>query len=346
MELNEITKCGFYRAGEDDEAGPEFGHLHEWWSRFSEWVSGGDYSRTSTFTRSRVPHSVYCTGQVEDGRGNSGVALWNETPSTQGGLLYLPASGNVNGVQVGVASVGGGSRAGWPSYFWFLPDISIIAALIPEGFRGSAIPYARLYFQEYLKKHSEYARREVSSENPDEYRILGYNRIGVEAPLTGLEPKFETRPLRRKGSLEEVADRWREIRKYVINSSVSYQGPSPQPLRSLIESLMGGAPSDSRNEHKRSFRLELDWNPPSREDVVEVIRGWEEAGYDDNNWAGVRLKNEGRIYRFDEMVCRESIEVNSKLDANPPWGVDDLANVWEGTRATAEQLLRRAGIDF
>ena len=345
IQLYEITKCGFYRTKEE-EAAAEFGQLTEWWGEFAAWVSEREYKRTNTFSRAIAPHKVYCTGQVDDGRGNFGVALWNETPSSDGRLFYLPASGLVNDVQVRSASVGTGSTAGWPSYFWLLPTASVVAAVIPEGFRGSGIPHARMYFQEYLENFSGYVRRMTSSSDPNRYVIVGYNRLGVEVPIPSVEPRFETRPLRRPRQLNEVADRWRDIRKYVINSTVHSSNPTHDPfLERAVEALVRDSDQGSSGGHTRSFRLERDWRPPSREEVVRVIRGWDDAGYDDNNWAGVKLKGENRIYRFDEMVCRESVQTNANLDADPPWSIDDLVNVWEDAREKAVQLLRQTGRD-
>ncbi len=345
IHLYQITRCGFYEYGGDEET-CRFGHLSEWWEEFAEWVASREYKLTNTFSRAIAPHRVYCTGQVQDGRGNVGVALWNETPSADGRLFYLPPSGLVNDVQVQSASVGRGSTAGWPSYFWIMPAASVIAAIIPKGFRGSGIPHARMYFQEYLETVSGYVRREVSPTDPSEYRILGYNLPGQTEPIPNLVARFETATVKRPGGLEEVADRWQDIRKYVVNSSVDSPNPTHDPfLKRAVEALVKNRAEYPERGYSRTFRVERDWSPPSREEVVGVIRGWQEGEFEDNNWAGVKLRGEDRIYRFDEMVCRESVQTSAKLDAEPPWSVRDLMAVWEGSRDKAEQLLRQAGID-
>ena len=225
-----------------------------------------------------------------------------------------------------------GSTAGWPTYFWLMPNEAIIAALIPEGFRGSGIPHARKYFGEYLKVRSGYCR-------PG-----GYNRPGSHEPLP-LVPRFETNLARTPGRLDEIANKWEDIRKYVTRTSYEPPRASAAQTSDIQSSIRSWLPESVRRTHveskrrkPRTFDLEADWRPNSRDAVVQVIRAWDDEISDDNYWAGVRDKD-GRLYRFDNMICREPIAIAGELDTDPRWDTETLLRAWEEARLQAHSLI-------
>lgn len=335
IQLFELTKCGFYEAYTDDKDPeiPSFGQTSEWWEEFSNWVGGADYKQTSTFSRSHEPERVYCIGRTTDSIDNYGVALWNVAPSMNGRAFHLPPSGLVDDVQPDVADVEEGSTAGWPSYFWLMPAESVMVGLIPSSLRGSGIPHAREYFYRYLKERSGYCRPE------------GYNRPGFSTSEPFV-PRFVTRSLRRAGEVEEIASKWNQIRKYVSNTSfdppsIESMSNSESRLRSWIpDKVKRSHLQDSSRKKERTYRLEADWIPESKEAVQEVFSSWEDYGFDDNNWAGVRTKD-GKLYRFDEMICREPLEIESQLDRDPRWDVETLERIWSLARPSVQELLHR-----
>lgn len=244
LQLYEITKCGFYESY-DDEGPARFGHLPDWWGEFSSWAGGKDYKQTGTFNDTHEPYTVYCIVRADDGNGNYGVVLWNVSPGLNGRAFHLPPSGLVDSIHAAPAPVEEGSTAGWPTYFWIMPGENVIAALIPKGFRGSGIPHARKYFYEYLRARSGYRRGNEC-----------FNDYGHDEPLP-LLPKFETSSLKRAGQVEEIADRWREINKYVTNTSFEppHQGQDSQlqqNIRSLIPRAVGSYHDESRGRKRNA----------------------------------------------------------------------------------------------
>jgi hypothetical protein len=247
IQLFELTKCGFYDAYTDDTdpEPPLFGDISEWWAEFSSWVGGSDYKQTSTFLRRQEPERVYCIGRTTDDENNYGVALWNVAPNMDGRGFHLPPSGLVDTVQPDIADVEEGSTVGWPSYFWFMPNDSIMVGLIPSSLRGSGIPHAREYFYRYLKERSGYRHGD------------GYVRPGFSAPEY-LAPRFVTRARRRSGEIEEIADKYEQIRKYVSNTSFEPPAVETQsrPERRLRDLLPGGV---RRHHVESSSRKKLGW---------------------------------------------------------------------------------------
>lgn len=327
VQIYELAKCGFYESLVDTED-CQYGSLPEWWGEFAGWVSSRDYKYTGTFTDAKEPNTIYCTRSTSDGEGNFGIALWNVAPSWEGRALHMPPSGLVNDVEVEVSSAAAGSSAGWPTYFWIMQRELLVVALIPEGFRGSGIPHFRKYFQEYLNTRSSLKNRAHSE---------------------GLSARVETTALRRPGQRTEIADRWRQVRKYVTNTT--FEPPdAPGPTwreyftRAIIPEPVGMSREDSRRGKPRTSRLEIDWKPDGRNDLLEVIEAWDDRGYDDNNWAGVKTAD-GRLHRFDDNLCREPVEVMEEIDRDPRWSKETLDQVWvyskEQVRVLADQLRRQ-----
>ena len=326
LQMYELTKCGFYESLADDED-PQYGSLLEWWNDFANWVRGRDYKQTGTFTDAREPNTVYCTRCTSDNDGNFGVALWNVAPSWEGRALHMPPSGPVNAVEAQVSNVVAGSAAGWPTYFWMLPRPLLIISLIPEGFRGSGVPHFRKYFREYLNTRSRFAS--VASDD-------------------GLSARFETKALRRLGQRTEIADKWPQVRKYVTNTTFEPpEAPGPTWRERFTNAMIPqtvGYSRESGARKPRTSRLEIDWKPESRNDLLEVIEAWDDRGYDDNNWAGVKTAD-GRLYRFDDNLAREPVEVAEEVDRDPRWSRETLDQVWSSCKGQvmvlADQLQRQ-----
>ena len=99
LQLFKIRQCGFYEKEDEGEV-PQFGELAEWWDGFCGWIGNKEYKFTATFSRSAEPHSVYCTSLTRDRDGTLGIALWNQAPSAEDRLFYVPLSGLVNNVRV------------------------------------------------------------------------------------------------------------------------------------------------------------------------------------------------------------------------------------------------------
>jgi hypothetical protein len=326
IQIYELTKCGFYESLADDED-CQYGSLPEWWNEFSTWVVERDYKQTGTFTDAREPNTVYCTRSTGDLDGNVGVALWNVAPSWEGRALHMPPSGRVNAVEAKVSNVATGSAAGWPTYFWMMPGSLLVISLIPEGFRGSGVPHFRKYFREYLNTRSRF----VSGARAD-----------------GLSARFETRALRRPGQRTEIADKWQQVRKYVTNTTFEPpETPGPTWRERITNAMIPQTVGYSRNDgprKPRTSRLEIDWKPQNRNDLLEVIEAWDDRGYDDNNWAGVKTAD-GRLHRFDDNLCREPVVVAEEIDRDPRWSKETLDQVWTSSKGQvivlADQLRRQ-----
>lgn len=331
IQIWNLKKCGFYDSLEDEEEA-KFGLLPEWWGEFHSWVQNRHPKQTGTFTSSSEPYTVYCIRRGEDAAGNYGVALWNVSPSVNGRAMHLSADGVVDYVQAKIAETDEGDVAGWPTYFWLMPGESAIASLIPDALRGSGIAHARKYFRNYLKFRSSY------------WRDGGFNQRGFDDPLP-LVPRFETEPFRKPGTITEIANEWENISKFVTEST--YEPPNANQDGSLLRRVRSWLPPQVENSHMeektrkpRSVKIEVPWRPASREAVVDAIRSWNDRVFDDNNWAGV-VTNKG-LRRFDEMLCRDHVELSAELDADPRWDKETMEHIWEQVKPKARSLINQA----
>lgn len=344
----QLEKCGFYRS--DDDSTPEFGRLSEWWPEFVGWVKAkGDYQATCTFSNeNRVPPRVYCASSASDEEGNFGVALWNEAPGDERGVAYLPPEGEVGDLQAEFQDVEVGSIPGWARYFWFMPDKSLVVALVPENlgaYRGAGMNSAAYYFYNYLRWHSSYVRvREIERERGKiDVRIRGYCRIDSEEVDGTLKPRFSTSQFKTSAPLREMKDRVQDIRKYIVNSSVEVPRPDHRgQLHQFLDSLMSFAKQDRTQDIQKTFRMELDWHP-DREALQQAIDDWKRHEHGDNYWVGVKFKNDGRIHRFDEAVGRSSVELTGSWVNEPLWTQQDLVRAWQRARPEVDRIIGRLG---
>ncbi|RTY33549.1 hypothetical protein EKD00_09270 [Chlorobium phaeovibrioides] len=176
IELHKITECGFYERG---VSVPLYGQISEWLPAFSRWVHG----RASIVgTKLSDEQEVYCAGCVPSASG-AGLKLWNGNPSTDSGVAYISMGESPDGmVSASEQELPNNSIAGWPSFFWILPDSDLIVTLQHTGRirnRSTAMPQFRDYLSAYLKTASPYIEREVQHNGRDvqESLIRGYRPL-------------------------------------------------------------------------------------------------------------------------------------------------------------------------
>lgn len=344
IQLYCLERCGFYRRGETE---PVFGLPHEWWNGFRRWVSNRpNVAATATFDHgASVTRRVYCTATTTDDRGNFGLALWNETPSNEAGVSFIPVGDQVGNVTAGEQSLPGGSIPGWPTYLWFMPDRHIVVALVADnmrGFRSTGVPQARDYFRAYLEHHSQYVSRRLRTSDMEgaSYEILGYRRDETEEPDPRLTPYFDTSPLYLPGRLSEIRENWRDIRKLVVESEVHMPVPDQRGALDALLSRFGASMDNNRaNEERAKYRLAMDWQPWSEQDVDRIIDSWESREAGDNYSVGVQFKGSSKIHWLGRTDGKGTVDVPDALSQQRLWRSEALKNAWAQAHHTVTALL-------
>lgn len=344
VQLYQLDKCGFYKRGEKV---PTFGTPIEWWNGFTRWVSfRPNVAATATFDYSEsVTRRVYCTATTSDSSGNLGVALWNETPSNEAGVSYIPFEGQVGNVTAGEQPLPGDSIPGWPTYLWFMPNRQIVVALVADnmrGFRSTGVPQARNYFRAYLESHSQYVVRRPtgSSMVGTSYEILGYRRDEADQPDPAFAAHFDTSPLYLPGLLSEIRDNWRDIRKLVVEADVNMPVPSQHGALDTLLSYFGASMNRNRaGEESAKYRLAVDWQPWSQQDVDRIIEDWKSREGGDNYAVGVRFKGSSKIHWLGRTDGKGTVDIPDALSEQTLWRSEALKNAWAEAQPRVVQLL-------
>lgn len=345
IRLYHLERCGFFKRGEDE---PIFGTLDEWRHNFIEWVrSRPNVMATATFeNQASTTRRVFCTTATSDDRGNLGVALWNETPSDEEGVDYITFSGQVGNVEAQSQPLPEESIPGWPTYLWLLPNQNIIAALVPDStpVRNTGMPQARDYFREYLYWHSQFVvSRRVSSGMTDaSYEIEGYRSSDLEEPEPRLTAYFDTRPLYLPRRLDELHDHWSDIRKLIIEANVHMLVPSQKDLLDGFLSWIGTSTENNRaREESAKYRLAVDWQPQSPQELDNMIRGRENREEEDNHSVGVQLKGGSKIHWFGYADGKDSTPISAALNEQRLWGNEALEDAWSQANGKVTELLQQ-----
>jgi hypothetical protein len=344
VQLFKIRYCGFYKWGTTER---EFGDIGEWYRDFLEWVEAKrvDYTLTKTFDRAnRYPTSIYCMAATEDDSGNFGVALWNEGHEARGRTMFVPENGPVGTVRAEAAEKPSpASRPGWMSYFWVMPERSVVVALMPDTTVASISSFVD-YFKGYLRHQSEYCvPYQVQDPNTGELETkYRYKAYGDEHPTPSVHAKLEVTQAVTHEHLEEIVSRWEEINRFVLHSDTIHLKPDQRstPQRFFEDLVFGKHEEWEGTEPERTvMRVEMNWEPSSEEEVRQVIDEWMQDAHGDQNWAGVKFRGpDQRQYRFDEARCIGEVELDSALEPETTWREEELKRAWEQVRDTVKLL--------
>jgi hypothetical protein len=122
-----------------------------------------------------------------------------------------------------------GSIAGWPSYYWILPEQNQIVRLQPAGRirnRGSGLPALRNYLKSYLETYSSFT--EITPLNSNDHdsdsstiTVQGW-RVNPNAPLhSDVSARFQTVLLNKPSMRDAILTRWQDVRKRIHSVQVT-----------------------------------------------------------------------------------------------------------------------------
>jgi hypothetical protein len=348
VQLFRIKRCGFYEWGKKER---KFGNIGEWYRDFLGWVEDKrvDYTLTKTFDRAeRYPTSVYCMAATEDDSGDFGVALWNEGPGNRRNTMFVPEKGPVGTVQAEAAEKPSPtSRPGWMSYFWVMPQSSIVVALMPDTTVASISSFTD-YFKGYLRHESNYCvpYREENPDTGDPETKYQYQAYNDESPTPSVYAKFEVTQAITHEHLEDIISRWEEINRFILHSDIVHLKPDERSLpQKFFEHLVFGEHEEQKDSEPEStiMRVEMNWKPSSEEEVRQVIDEWLQDAHGDQNWAGVKFEGpDQRQYRFDEAKCIDEVQLGSNLEPETTWQEEELKKAWEQARDAVKLLESKA----
>lgn len=267
-----IAKCGYYcRGGPDAEFGDPTAALSE----LHRWITTNPPTvrETQTFNAagdgSILP--VYCYGiqRAVNGRDYL-LTTWNETDSANGQFAGLHTDQAAGNADVDATRIPAGTIAGFPTYFWLIPDQRLLATIRFEN-RLNGRQGLDLYVRGFLERFSCWARTENAQPRSPNVRIVGYARAPDGEPEK-LRPDFQSAPIRKQGEIDLIrADRDR-IRKIIRTDEYQMGRTEPQNLlRTALRAL--GLRSAPQLLPATRYRCEVTYQPTEAE-LDEIIAHW------------------------------------------------------------------------
>ncbi|BBL59937.1 hypothetical protein [Methylomonas koyamae] len=212
IQFYKIAKCGYYKYG---ESSPEFGNIADILNQLYEWVSGNDKSLNET-----------CTYELEDGEdiyrtfcfdikrnqqtGDFVLVTWNETPTNEGRVVTVNGLQPVGNAEVNFTDLPEGSIPGYATYFWFVPNSNVFAAI--RFYHTLLIGKSNLekYLREYCAKFTSYV---VVEENHDGAEVFGYSFDGSDSKH--LKADFKSFLYKKPGQIEALRSSCDTITKVI-----------------------------------------------------------------------------------------------------------------------------------
>jgi hypothetical protein len=345
IRLYSLDKCGYYKRGATE---PEYGDIVDWWMEFTQWIRDRtNVADTATFTQSkRTTTQVYCTNTVEDDDGNFGVTLWNRIPDTEEGVAYITVDSTVGNVEANAQALPGTDAIpGWPAYLWYMPSYKVLAALVPDnmrGFRSTGMPQAREYFRQYLCGHSprHVAKQRIEDSMTEAtYEILGYRRTPMEEPDLKITPYFETSLWYQPGLPSKIRENASEINKLVTETTVNTLQPTETKALDTLLSGLGGDTVSRAPDEKAKYRMSVDWEPRSEQDVERLINDWKQREDRDNYSVGVQFRGSSKIYWLGRIDGKGTVDVPTAFSNKRLWRDEEVRNAWEQARPEITALL-------
>jgi hypothetical protein len=140
--------------------------------------------------------------------------------------------------------------------------------------------------------------------------------------------------------LSEIRDNWRNIRKLVVESEVHRPVPNQRGVLGTLLSFFGANIDNRRmNEERAKYRLAMDWQPWSPEDVDHIIDSWEHREAGDNYSVGVQFKGSTKIHWFGRTDGKGTVGVSDALSQQALWKSEELRNAWAEAYPTVAALL-------
>lgn len=307
----QVEKCGYFGRGDDVS---QFGDLTPTIQSLYDWISQDRPTIRETMTFNHTQGSdllpVYCFDiQCSDDGSDYILTTWNETEIVDGQMASIRADEPTGEASVDVTVVNEGSIAGFPTYFWFVPDRNLLATICFEGNRLNGHRGMNAYLRGYLATAAPWV---VVDDSVDSRRqILGY-RPQENAEITKhVFPFFQSRPVRIPGQVDYIKNNREQIIKVFRKAEYSLSEIQPN---SILRNMLVGLGIRSALRPIRNTRCTYSLKYcPTRVELDEIVGRWEDAI--DTQWddVGFQIKGVRGTKWLSHSVAKQEREFNITL---------------------------------
>lgn len=300
VSIYKIESCGYYPRKGDN---PNFGQLGEILRDLKQWGSSKRLAHTKTFDPRESSHTlpVYLVDatQADDAWL---LTLWNEAHNTDGTIASINGQASVGNAEVTETEVEEGHIPGHASYFWFLPDLGVMASVRFQHPTTSVDPMNK-YLQSFIRSFSSFVvlgDEDESGQRP----VVGY-RANENSELNRLSPRFKTKVFVKKGPVDYIASHAQSIRKLKRKAKLRL---AIQTDKGVFQWLLRGMNlvehHTAQQEAKVQYEVEVDGL--SEDEVREIVDQWYGDDNDDSDF-GFALRGDTKEYWLGRAYARDTL---------------------------------------
>ena len=269
----EISRCGYYKY---KPSGHYFGDIQIFLKQLSDWSQQRDTDKTVLFRPQKGgnTHPIYL-GDIHEQKGSWIVTLWNEVPNSSGNILSILRKSKVGKISPTITSVGPDNIPGFPTYFWFIPKLNLMATInLDQPFSGR---YGMdRYMQEFIQMHTTYAKKTQNPKDPS-LDVVAY-QFRADGELLKLRSSYTTKPVLKPGKHQEIIDSASDIVR--INTRTELPATSEaakdawQKYADSVFIKNFSMPTNKRTvKFATKFSISL-----TKKEVLEIIDEWKSDG--------------------------------------------------------------------
>lgn len=287
--LSKIGQCGFYQRGEDL---PAFGSTDEMLSMLEFWSSGKSMTLTKIFDPEASDHEMptYLLGILKSGN-DWIVAIWNELQSTDGGVASVSNDSIVGRPQVHTNTIVPNSIPGYATYFWLLPQESLMASIRFQH-RTTGLQAFQKYAERFLGAYSKHVVREMED---GVKKITGYTIDGKGPATNSLQARFRVLANMKSSELDKLRESVDSIVRVLRRGHLQGTKAEDQTTFATFVQFVRGTGKKVAMLKPKHVSLELDYTP-SLDELNGMIESEEQdlgvSAWDD---LGFKLKGEAKI---------------------------------------------------
>ena len=298
IRLYSIEKFGYFERGSEI---PAFGNTSELLRQLFNWVADKNVNQTVTYAINPEGDRfrTFCHDIQTNDSGDYLISTWNETLITEGNIAAIAGDQPTGNADIDLTQVPEGHIPGYPTYFWFIPEINKFATLLLRGNRKNGVSSLKKYlhgfmtfYSDYVKYDEAYYHENISQDNLLDgqlfSRVIGYT--DGRKPITkNLYRWFEPILYNEESKPAELAKRKRElIRKVHYKTTLEYTSSEDRNFLGVLAQRMGLSRPPEPETNYVNLSYEFTFQNPSIEEIEGIVGEWtRKKDEDENEWEDV-----------------------------------------------------------
>ena len=314
--LYEIERCGYYAHGDQQ---PSFGDLSSTLAELKSWIAQDDFTvrKTRTFDQplgsDQLP--VYCYGLYpEPNTGDYLLITWNETETVEGKFAGLFADGPTGNAEVSASAVPDDTIPGFPTYFWFIPEHGLVAAIQFDN-RLNGHQGMNFYLRGFLERFSRWTHTKNGQEGGLDFEVIGYSEEQNGEITNKVKPQFRSKLCRNPGLIDFIKKNQEDISKIVRkNKYRGGAGIGEGAERSVVKTLLSllGFENDPVPVPDMRYRYEIAYTP-DKDELNEIIDSWDPNRAASWNDIGFQFRGKSKTHWLGQSVASDVLSLDVDL---------------------------------